>query len=847
MAEFPEVFPVSPEEVKLEVHQTIGRVTYLIFRQTHHGIPIYPSRIDFRFASNGDLLMAGVDVYPRFTLDPSPLFGADQALEISRQESGYSEDQGDVVVQQPQLFVYVRERGEDLEYHLAWQSFLQVHHADPTLFERAVSFYEIWVDAHTGEVLSIEDRVEEFPISGVITGMVKDVPYGTAAVRPLPHVRVSVSGVGETYTDVDGFYSIEAGTVPRTVTIELAGRFIDINASNVEDAFISTTVNPGDTLNIHFQDVNSIPGERDTYFHGNVVHDWMLSLDSTFTGADYSMPAAVNIGSEDPLWPCNAYWDGIGINMFSAGGGCSATDQMADVIYHEYQHGLTQFAYAPFSPPYESGMGEGFSDYTGMTIRNTPCLGDAFFGTPGSCLRYGENTRQWPAPECDGEVHCLGEITMGALWKMRQNLIGTYGDTLLGAAHSDTLFRWAMFGRPYTVPDLLLEILVADDDDGTLLNGTPHFSEITGAFAQHNVQSPIPEYGIAHEPLANTTDTSEPFVVTAVISSIYGEITVAELTYTVHGVSTTVPMTAMENDWYQAVIPAQPAGTIVEYYLHAIDAVGNEMYSPADAPDHTHFFLVGPLDMFPVVFSDDCEQDLGWQLGLDGDNAATGQWDRVVPIGTFTGNEPVQPGEDHTPEGTICFVTGNAPFDGSNVGENDVDDGFTTLLSPPFDLRGMLQPVLTYWRWYTNDLGNSPGQDVWLVQITSDGNTWVDLERTQVSENSWTYRQFLVEQYVPLSDSVRVRFIAEDAGAGSLVEAAVDDITIINGMTFDYLSGDLDFDGQLGITDVLLLVDIISNPEGPSGLQLFVGDLNNDNTLNILDVIFLVNRILYAP
>ena len=61
------------------------------------------------------------------------------------------------------------------------------------------------------------------------------------------------------------------------------------------------------------------------------------------------MPAKVNIGSEDPYWPCNAYWDYYGINMFSEGGGCAGTDQMADVVYHEYGHGIMQFTYDPAS------------------------------------------------------------------------------------------------------------------------------------------------------------------------------------------------------------------------------------------------------------------------------------------------------------------------------------------------------------------------------------------------------------------------------------------------------------------------------------------------------------------
>ena len=28
--------------------------------------------------------------------------------------------------------------------------------------------------------------------------------------------------------------------------------------------------------------------------------------------------------------------------------------------------------------------------------------------------------------------------------------------------------------------------------------------------------------------------------------------------------------------------------------------------------------------------------------------------------------------------------------------------------------------LLTYWRWYTNNLGNNPGNDIWNVQVSSD-------------------------------------------------------------------------------------------------------------------------------
>ena len=61
-----------------------------------------------------------------------------------------------------------------------------------------------------------------------------------------------------------------------------------------------------------------------------------------------------------------------------------------------------------------------------MTLTNTACLGNGFFGE-GSCLRDGNNTRQYPASSCGGSVHCFGEYIMGSLWKMRENLIELHG------------------------------------------------------------------------------------------------------------------------------------------------------------------------------------------------------------------------------------------------------------------------------------------------------------------------------------------------------------------------------------------------------------------------------------
>ncbi len=178
---------------------------------------------------------------------------------------------------------------------------------------------------------------------------------------------------------------------------------------------------------------------------------------------------------------------------------------------------------------------------------------------------------------------------------------------------------------------------------------------------------------------------------------------------------------------------------------------------------------------------DDAEADLAWTLGVAGDDATLGQWERSDPLGTMSNTTPpqqVQPEDDHTADpGQICFVTGNGTV-GGLVGEADVDGGSTTLLSPAFNMLNATSATLTYWRWYTNNLGNNPGADYWDVDVTSDGTSWVSLEHTTASANSWTEHTFDLGGVIPFTEAVRFRFVADDTSPGSLVEAAVDDIMV---------------------------------------------------------------------
>ncbi len=176
---------------------------------------------------------------------------------------------------------------------------------------------------------------------------------------------------------------------------------------------------------------------------------------------------------------------------------------------------------------------------------------------------------------------------------------------------------------------------------------------------------------------------------------------------------------------------------------------------------------------------DDMETDLGWTVGALGDNASSGIWDRVDPVGTTYNSVVVQMEDDHTPApGVNCYVTGNGS-PGGTAGANDVDGGKTTLLSPIFDLSDAVSASVSYWRWYTNNAGNNPGEDWWRVDVTSNGIDWVPLEATQATAAVWTEMSFDLTAYITLSNRVQIRFIADDSVNPSLVEAGVDDFLLV--------------------------------------------------------------------
>lgn len=264
------------------------------------------------------------------------------------------------------------------------------------------------------------------------------------------------------------------------------------------------------------------------------------------------------------------------------------------------------------------------------------------------------------------------------------------------------------------------------------------------------------------------------------------------------GAFTSVSMNDMGSGLYQAALPALSCEHAPEYFFSATAEQLGTVTLPTAGGAAPYSSLVGNLT---TTFFD-METSAGWVSGAPGDNATSGLWERGVPQSTAA-----QPGEDHTPDpGVNCWITGAAA--GAGVGTFDVDNGTTTLRSPVLDLSNATDATrIGYWRWYSNTAGAAPNADVFVVDISADGGTnWTNVEVVgptgEGTSGGWFYHEFRVTDFIPLTGSVRMRFVASDLGSGSIVEAAIDDVTIFAVSCDDTCAADFDGNGTVEVPDI---------------------------------------------
>lgn len=173
-----------------------------------------------------------------------------------------------------------------------------------------------------------------------------------------------------------------------------------------------------------------------------------------------------------------------------------------------------------------------------------------------------------------------------------------------------------------------------------------------------------------------------------------------------------------------------------------------------------------------TVFSDTFETATGWTTDPNGsDTATTGEWVRGNPAGTSFNGIPLQLGT--TVSGSNDLVTGAA---GGGAGDADIDNGVTSIQSPPITLpSGTI--TLTF-AWYLAHLSNATSADFFRVSVVAGGTTQVFNQPGAATDRAGAWATATVNLSAFAGQTVRLRIEAADASTASLVEAGVDDVRI---------------------------------------------------------------------
>lgn len=348
----------------------------------------------------------------------------------------------------------------------------------------------LYLDAQTGDLLAAENAVMYDRLYGSIRGAYlplygRDDPEVTTF--PFEWVRVN-NQQGYTTSDGDFDFDVNPDDAPFRIQSQLRGPWVDVDYEDGPDAEFRLNSDAPGEVNFTWTNQNSRIDERGLFCHTNFIHDYWKRLDPDFDGLDYPVPATCMAGTHFD----NAYWNGHGM-FFGDGSEMDNFALYADIIYHEYGHGVTSNMYERHQLPYENESGalnEAWSDYFPCSITNEPLIGEG--GLRGIApLRNLDPPVDLVYPrDIRGEVHLDSRIISAAMWHTRE---------ILGSEFCDSLFHYARYLQGTDFLTYFTDVLITDDDDGDITNGTPHYRTLYEQFGRHGIgPGVVPELQIAN-------------------------------------------------------------------------------------------------------------------------------------------------------------------------------------------------------------------------------------------------------------------------------------------------------------------------------------------------------------
>jgi thermolysin len=759
--------PVEQLSVRMLERDDLG-MRHIRFDQMHNGLRVIGGELVAHFSADNVLRTVNGTFVADIQMGVLPNVPESDALRIA--DSDLQSFFGKGEPNAPELVVFP---WEGVNY-LAWRLFLRS--------DTPMGRWEYIVDANTGEVIFKANRIMN-------EAAANDIGTGTG-VMGTSRNHIDTDFDGSTYRMID--YTRRANNNAHGHDGQMAAG-ADIRTNVAGSSLPGTLATDADNV---WTDPNTQSPAVDGQVYTGLVYDYMLSHlgRNGYDNQGSSMLTVVNYSGEGDD---NAYWDGLRIVVWSWSSGWRSLAGCPDVIAHEWGHAITERASNLVYEKEPGALNESFSDMIGAAFEwahdtmdvpdwamgeNGRLTGVGFrdmedphaFGDPDF---YGTSDPNWIDVEgCSPSqfndycgVHTNSGV--GNKWfqllsdggvHYGQNVVGIGPENAILVAYRANLFYWnsqtdyheAALGTISAAQDL--------DPSGAWAQSTAR------AWSAVGVGVPGPGLAITstNVPDALTPDNPTSFDV-EITGTLDGVLLAgsATLWYSIDGGAYQSSALTGSGSSFTATLPGAACDQQVRFFISAEEETNGLYFDP---PDTSAAYAALVATNVTTVFSDNFQTNLGWTVS---GSATAGQWGRGVPVG---GGDRGDPPNDYDGSGQ-CYLTSNVD------GDSDVDGGTTTLVSPTFDLSAG-NARIQYARWYSNNFGADPFNDVFNIYISNDnGTNWSLVESVgPVAEASggWVQHSFYAADFVTPTGTMQMRFDASDLNSGSVVEAGIDAFTV---------------------------------------------------------------------
>lgn len=711
-----------------------GEYKFNLYYYSHEveGIPVFGSelRLLVRNEANYPLVLASSSIHETGNFEPDRnLVGVQSALALDAVKAKYP-SLTDFTEQETVIWAGIEDQRDEPR--------MAVKFLGTSDFPESYLFV---VDSKTGEILYEEDRIVfedvDVEVAGLITQMPGSEQCQEEVSKAMPFLRVNI-GSTMAYTDQYGNATIpNTGTSDVIVQAQLIGQWFNvINYTGAEAVLVDTVTPPGPAEFVFNSANNSefVRSQANAYYETNVIRSTVVHFNPSYPGMSVNQfPVYVN--RTDGYCPGNAWYDpdDQSVNFCTADDGYPNT-AWSSVIHHEYGHYLVNQAGSG-----QGQYGEGLGDCMSVVISDDARLGLGFYGSCSQSLRTADNTFQYP---CGSDIHTCAQLLSGCVWDTREALVANNVRDYLDVLKNLTVNSILLHTGTEITPQITIDWLTIDDNDGNISNGTPHYNEIAAGFGLHNMDAPELDLLDFTYPngLPDILPPNQPETIQVVVTGVAGVPVsgTGMLYYSVNGGGyTSISMIVTGTNQYNAIIPAQECNSTVNYYFSAETDDDLVVYDPTYGSSYK---TVVATDVI-VGFYDGFETNLGWTI-------SGGLWARGTPTGgggQYGGPDP------------------SSAYEGSNVmGYNlsgDYSNGMPErhVTTPAIDCSGMVGTTLKFQRW----LGvEGSDYDHAYVRISTNGSTWTTLWQNGASmyDGAWIPIEIDISSYADGQSTVYLRW-----------------------------------------------------------------------------------------